>query len=214
MKEVRFLFHLHTRYSYDATLGFEALYACIEQFKITHLAITEHNHLESFSLFQSFLDSKKSDCVLVPACEYSTAVGDIIVLGTAELIRYEDPMELLQKAKSLGAVSVLPHPFKRGGYPADVLQAIDIVEIMNMRAPQKTFDPSILKGKGVIYGSDIHHRIDLPGVLNVYRSEASFTEMLVHEMPLPMLPGHYGAWRRKISRLLCKLRKKGVFVSV
>src|SRR2546426_8481425 len=106
----RFLFHVHTAASFDATTSLRRLLSVAARHQVTHLAITEHNNFDSFQRGRELLPSLRSRIELVPAVEYSTDMGDIIVLFVSGLIAFRTYQDLLREAKARGGITVLPHP--------------------------------------------------------------------------------------------------------
>lgn len=204
----RFLFHLHTAHSYDGNISFEALYRVSKKHQITHIAVTEHNNLDSLKPLQTFFATKDYQPVIIPACEYTTPVGDIIILNYDQLIPFTTYTELIQTAKSAGALIVLPHPYKRQGYPTDLLQSLDFFEIFNLRGGPRTFDARPFAGIPHLYGADAHHNVDLPGVLNTYHSDTDFFTTLRTQSPVPQLIRREVTLVNKISKQLSKIKKR------
>src|SRR5258708_36776142 len=135
----RFLFHVHTAASFDATTSLRRLLSVAAKHQVTHLAITEHNNFDSFQRARELLQSLQSRIELVPAVEYSTEVGAIIVLFVSELLVFRRYQDLLREAKAGGGIVVLPHPHKRRAYPLDLVTNLDLYELANFRDATKTF---------------------------------------------------------------------------
>ncbi|MBY0425770.1 MAG: hypothetical protein K2Q22_09050 [Cytophagales bacterium] len=207
MNTYRFLFHLHTFKSYDGSISYESLYQCAKLHKITHIAVTEHDNLESYQPLTSFFSTKNYRPELIPACEYTTEVGDIIVLNLMEKIEFKTYKELIDKAKSASGLLVLPHPYKRKGYPKDLMDALDFYEIFNLRGAKRYFDNSPFLNKSYLYGVDAHNSFDLPGVLNIYISETDFLTTIKSQIPVPQLIRSEVAFVNKLSKQYSKLIK-------
>jgi len=206
MSTYRFLFHLHTFHSHDGMISFEALYSVAQKYQITHLAVTEHNNLDSFLPLQKFFANKDYQPVIIPACEYTTPIGDIIVLNLAQLIEFTDYQSLVEQAKNLGGLLVLPHPYKRKGYPDDLVKALDFYEIFNLRGATRYFDNRLFAGIPFLYGADAHQNIDLPGVFNVYHSESDFFTAIRTQVPVPQLVRKEISLINKISKQISKIK--------
>lgn len=207
MAEYRFLFHLHTYKSFDATIRYKQLYEAVLQHKITHLAITEHNNIDSYAEFNEYLRKHGSNVKLLPAIEYSTELGDIIALNVDYKIVFSSYIDLVDKVKASGGIVILPHPFKRPAYPPDLIARIDFYELINMRGIGKSFDVRQFNGIRHIYGADAHNKNELPGVVNVIKSDLGFfdalyVDVIVPEINMPSLRVH-----RYINRVISKARK-------
>jgi hypothetical protein len=203
----RFLFHVHTAASFDATTSLRRLLSAAVKHQVTHLAITEHNNFDSFQRASELLPSLQSRIELVPAVEYSTEVGDIIVLFVAELLSFRTYQDLLRQAKARGGIVVLPHPYKRCAYPSGLIAELDLYELANFRGAAKTFDPSPFGRKGFIFGSDAHNFFDLPGYINNYYSNMDFRSALLDGHPVPSFHRADVAFLNKLSKLLSKIRR-------
>lgn len=205
-KHFRFLFHVHTAASFDATTSLQRLLSVAEKHQVTHLAITEHNNFDTYQRGQEKLSRADSTLELVPAVEYSTEVGDIIVLFVPELLTFNTYKDLLREVKLRSGVIVLPHPYNRQAYPQDLVEAIDLFELSNFRGAPKTFDPSAFEGKGFLFGSDAHNWFDLPGYINNYYS-TDFKRALLHGRPIPSVHRIDVALVNKLSKLISKIRR-------
>jgi len=165
----RLLFHIHTIYSWDGFIKIEELIAIAEKFNITHLCVTEHNNIDSYWVLCDFVRKKKSNINIIPGVEYTTKVGDIIIMGLAKIFNFdffEEWERLVKEAQNNGGVVVLPHPYKRKNYPKELIERIDVFEAVNMRGICKKFTVEEFAGKPCIYGVDAHLRRELPGIIN------------------------------------------------
>lgn len=207
-KRFRFLFHVHTAASFDATTSLQRLLSVAAKYQITHLAITEHNNFDTYQRAHEKLSPADSPLELVPAVEYSTEIGDIIVLFVPELLPFRTYKDLLREAKSRSGVIVLPHPYNRQAYPSDLVAAIDLFELSNFRGAGKTFDPSLFEAKGFIFGSDAHNWFDLPGYINNYYSTSDFRTALLNGRPIPSVHRMDVALVNKMSKLVSKIRRQ------
>jgi predicted metal-dependent phosphoesterase TrpH len=206
-RHYRFLFHVHTATSFDATTSLRRLLSVSTRHLITHLAITEHNNFDSFRRARDTVASAGSHLELIPAVEYSTEVGDIIVLFVAEVLTFRNYQALVSEAKARGGVIVLPHPQKRDSYPADLVASLDLYELANIREAAKSFNPSAFRNTRFIFGSDAHNWFDLPGYVNNYYSELEFRRTLLEVSPVPSLHRADVALTNKTSKLLSKIRR-------
>jgi hypothetical protein len=203
----RFLFHVHTAASFDATTSLWRLLSVAAKHQVTHIAITEHNNFDSFERARELLPSLRSRIELVPAVEYSTEVGDIIVLFVSERLAFRTYQDLLREAKARGGIVVLPHPYKRRAYPSDLVANLDLYELANFRDAAKTFDPSPFGATGFIFGSDAHNFFDLPGYINNYYSTLDFRSALLDGRPVPSFHRADVAFLNKLSKFLSKIRR-------
>jgi PHP domain-containing protein len=203
----RFLFHVHTAASFDATTSLRRLLSVAAKHQVTHLAITEHNNFDSFQRACELVASLQPRIELVPAVEYSTEVGDIIVLYVSELLSFHTYQDLLREAKARGGVIVLPHPYNRSAYPPDLAANLDLYELANFRGATKAFDPSPFRAAGFIFGSDAHNFFDLPGYINNYYTGLDFRSALLDGHPVPSCHRADVAFLNRLSKLLSKIRR-------
>lgn len=204
----RFLFHVHTAASFDATTSLRRLLSVAAKHRVTHLAITEHNNFDSFQKAGELVASLDSQIELVPAVEYTTEVGDIIVLFVSQLITFRTYQELVSEAKAQGGIIVLPHPYNRQAYPSDLVANVDLYELSNFRNAAKTFDPSPFLAARFIFGTDAHHFFDLPGYINNYYSCLEFRSALLEAHPVPSFYRADVALLSKLSKLISKIRRQ------
>ena len=204
----RFLFHVHTSKSFDATTSIRRLLSIAAKHKVTHLAITEHNNFDSYHKARELAPSVAAGLELIPAVEYTTEVGDIIVLFVAELIPFKNYQDLLREAKARKGVIVLPHPFNRPTYPSDLVESLDLYELANFRGAAKTFDPSPFHAARFIFGTDAHHWFDLPGYINNYYTTMTFREALLAAYPVPSFHRMDVFVLNKLSKLVSKIRRR------
>jgi hypothetical protein len=204
----RFLFHVHTSFSFDATTSLRRLLTIAAQHHVTHLAITEHNNIDSFPHAQQLVAALQLPIELIPAVEYTTEVGDIIILFVREFIAFATYQELLAAAKARNGIIVLPHPHKRKSYPPELLASLDLYELANFREGAKPFDPTPFGGRRFLFGSDAHHFFDLPGCVNNYYSPLEFRRALLEVQPVPTFHRLDLTFANRLSKACSKLRRK------
>ena len=205
--QFRFLFHVHTAASFDATTSLRRLLSVAAKHQVTHIAITEHNNCSSLVRARDLVASLKLRIEIVPAVEYSTEVGDIIVLFVPELLEFRSYKDILREAKARGGIIVLPHPYKRRAYPPDLIANLDLYELANFRDAAKTFDPSPFGAIAFIFGSDAHNWFDLPGCINNYYSNVDFRSTILRGHPVPSFHRADVMLVNKLSKLVSKIRR-------
>jgi len=208
MKERRLLFHFHTYYSFDASITLRQLARAVEKHEITHVAITEHNNLKSYRPACEYFERMGIGCELIPACEYTTDVGDIIVLFCDQQLVFDDYGDLLAQAKERDAVTCLPHPYKRAEYPEDLVNDIDLYEAVNFRGADKSFDRRPWRGKNHIFAADAHNFFDLPGIINLYPGGGKMIDVIRRETPFPLIARDDLRLTNRLSKLASKLKKR------
>ena len=108
--------HLHTQFSFDASIGPKFIVEALNVHPIIKgVAITDHNTLEGYFHVRRFAAAYE-DIVIVPGVEVTTMLGDVIVLGVEEKPAYWSTLEsVVDFAKDRNGVIVVPHPYRGGG---------------------------------------------------------------------------------------------------
>jgi predicted metal-dependent phosphoesterase TrpH len=113
------------------------------------------------------LASAYPDILIIPGVEISTPQGDMLVLGTEELPpRPWTPEAMVDYAKSVGAVSIVAHPFREYGM-GDLARnyKVDAIEVLNggSTAAANNEARELAKSMGLpgTAGSDAHQLSEL-----------------------------------------------------
>lgn len=157
--------HLHTRFSFDASIGPKFLADALHQHPMVKgVAVTDHNTLEGFFHVRRFAAAYE-DVVIIPGVEVSTVRGDVIVLGVEEKPAHWSSLEsVVDFARARSGVIVIPHPFRGGGIgdaarkiPSDIAA----VEVANPDASDDENKKAEMLAKSTnmpgVGGSDAHH---------------------------------------------------------
>lgn len=99
-------FHVHTKYSYDCHTDPRKILERARKLNFDVLGITDHNTTKGA------IETKKiaKDVLILIGQEIATEHGDVIIFGTEENLR-GDLFEIIDKAREIDALIVLPHPF-------------------------------------------------------------------------------------------------------
>jgi len=122
-------FHVHTHYSYDATIGPADLARKSAKLGIIPVVV-DHNTIASYKPMRSF------DVPFVHGEEIGTDKGDLIGLYINEVIPKNTPfMEALDSIREQGGIVYIPHMYDRRKKPLDedLASKADIIEIFNAR---------------------------------------------------------------------------------
>lgn len=125
--------HVHTRYSFDSSITPKTL---VDQLyahpSIRVVAITDHNTVEGCSKVRE-LACAYPDILVIPGVEMSTAEGDLIMLGIAELPpRPWSVKDVIDFAKKGGGVVIVAHPYREYGLGSSAKNYdVDAVEVLN-----------------------------------------------------------------------------------
>jgi predicted metal-dependent phosphoesterase TrpH len=156
--------HVHTNRSHDGESGVGEILDRAKAVGLDALAITDHDTCEGVGE----AEAAGSGLVIIPGVEVSTRQGHLIVLGVREpLPAGRHVMETIRLARSLGGVSILPHPYHmwRHGVARRVpesIGAVDAIEVFNSRyivgsANRKAARVARKVKIAAVGGSDAHH---------------------------------------------------------
>lgn len=146
-------------------------------------AITDHDSVRGCKVTME-LASAYPDILIIPGVEVSTTNGDMIVLGTTEMPpKPWNPQDVADYAKSIGAVSIVAHPYRLYGM-GDVAKKlkVDAIEVLNggSNADANRQAKEMAKEMGLpgTAGSDAHQVSELFSVCTQVQSELSIDEVL------------------------------------
>lgn len=105
--------HIHTVYSSDSLIQPKTLVDMLSAHSFIKVAaVTDHDSVRGCKATVK-LASAYPDILIIPGVEISTQHGDLLVLGTEELPpKPWSPEAVVDYAKSIGAVTVVAHPFR------------------------------------------------------------------------------------------------------
>ncbi|MCX6643801.1 MAG: PHP domain-containing protein, partial [Candidatus Bathyarchaeota archaeon] len=108
--------HIHTVYSSDSVIQPKTLVdQLVAHSFIKVVAVTDHDSVRGCKATVE-LASAYPDILVIPGVEISTQHGDMVILGTYELPpRPWTPEVIVDYAKSIGAVSIVAHPYREYG---------------------------------------------------------------------------------------------------
>ena len=132
---MKFDLHTHTKLSYDSKMTTDELIAAAREAGLSGVAISDHN---------TFAEHKKrDDFFIIPACEFSTDVGHLVVyfmktpvnenLSRDEYGRFYW-RDICKEAHSQGALVFHAHPFSpQKSHPDSLYEQLDGIEVFNSR---------------------------------------------------------------------------------
>ncbi|MGQ9624755.1 MAG: CehA/McbA family metallohydrolase [Candidatus Bathycorpusculaceae bacterium] len=125
--------HIHTTYSFDASIPPKTL---VEQLYahpfIKAIAVTDHNTVEGYYKVRE-LAAPYKDIVIIPGVEVATIEGDLIVLGVAEMPPKPWTVQsVIDFAKEKNGVVIAAHPYRIYGLGDAVKKYdVDAIEVLN-----------------------------------------------------------------------------------
>lgn len=130
---MKFDLHIHSKHSIDSNSSFEKIYKAAKSKGLSGIAICDHN-----------VFTKAPECddlIIIPAAEYSTDVGHILVYFLKEDLGLSHDgkniynwREVVDAAHAQGAICFLAHPFApKKERSQEVWDAVDGIEVYNAR---------------------------------------------------------------------------------
>ena len=159
--------HIHTVYSSDSVIQPKTLVDMLAAHSFIKVAaVTDHDSVRGCKATVE-LASAYPDILIIPGVEIGTPLGDIMILGTEELPpRPWMPEVVVDYAKSIGAVTVVAHPFREYGM-RDLARnyKFDAVEVLNggSSAAENNEAKALAQSMGLpgTAGSDAHQVSEL-----------------------------------------------------
>lgn len=169
----KFLFHVHTKKSFDSNIKIEKLLGYVIKHKIDYFSVTDHNNFEACKIIEKMLNEKRyrNKTELIKGEEIKTEYGDIIPLFLKREIKTRKFMEVVKEAKKQKALLIIPHPFRQHKNINYLIKYADGIEVYNSSSAEyinkKAFrlsieNPQLLK----IVGVDAHSVRELGNALN------------------------------------------------
>jgi hypothetical protein len=159
--------HIHTVYSSDSLIQPKTLVDMLAAHSFIKVAaVTDHDSVRGCKATVE-LASAYPDILIIPGVEITTPHGDMLVLGTDDLPpKPWSPEAVVDYAKSIGAVTVVAHPFREYGM-RDLARnyKFDAVEVLNggSSAAENNEAKALAQSMGLpgTAGSDAHQVSEL-----------------------------------------------------
>jgi hypothetical protein len=188
--QLRCLFHLHTRHSFDSLLSPHTIVTRARELKVDALIVTDHNTIKGS--LESKLVSQGNPPLVIVAAEYQSERGDIIGLFLREEILSRESTVIVHQIHEQGGLVVLPHPYKGHKLDDRLLSSVDIIETYNSRCSPEENDRARQLAQDwklpEIAGADAHCLPELGAALNEYSdthagNEAELRKLLLNAQP-------------------------------
>lgn len=160
--------HVHSIYSKDANLTPKTIVNLSVKKGLKGVAVTDHGTVKGGLKVKEL---KTTDLIAIPGVEVKTTRGDLLVLFVEEEVESGEPIEVIERVRKMGGVTVLPHPYdymrratmKRA---EEIAKFVDVIEGFNARCLSEAMNVKALKlskciKKPALGGSDAHFALEL-----------------------------------------------------
>lgn len=133
---MRFDLHVHSCYSKDSNAKIDSILESAEKNGLDGIAVCDHDTVEGGIACARRAEELGLEMVVIPGIEVTSSKGHILVLGVREDIKpHQSPEETIKRARQLGGVVIVPHPFKVTSHGIGFVDGLDIdaVEVLNSR---------------------------------------------------------------------------------
>lgn len=141
---------------------------------VNMLCITDHDTVEGSLIAKKYAKAKYPGLInVITGAEYYTEWGDIIVLGIKEEIQFINALDLILKTRKIGAVVLLPHPYKGHKEIEQLASLVDGIEVFNGRCDEedniKAMDLANRWNKFKYVASDSHFKSNFTDCVNIVK---------------------------------------------
>lgn len=181
---MKFDLHIHTRWSGDSALEFEAIKCQASSRGLSGVAITDH---ETFEGAAGIVSGERF--LVIKGMEICTEFGDIVALFISRAIASRDFMGVRREISEQNGICVLPHPYRTHKETERLAREVDVIEVFNAQcSDEENAKARVLAerlGKPMIAGSDAHTigyvgccytEVDEPVRENILRGKTTVVE--------------------------------------
>ncbi|MBN1134651.1 MAG: PHP domain-containing protein [Methanosarcinaceae archaeon] len=133
---MRFDLHVHSCYSKDSNADIDSILAYAEKKGLDGIAVCDHDTIEGGIACARRAEELGLELLVIPGIEVMSSKGHILVIGIKQNIEpHKSPEETIKRARQLGGVVIIPHPFKVTSHGIGFVEGLDIdaVEVLNSR---------------------------------------------------------------------------------
>ena len=180
--ELKLMFHVHTKYSFDSSLDPGRVVQCAIKSGYDIISVTDHGTVAGSLAVKEIIEKRNLPLLAIIGAEYRTDRGDIIGL----FLNVEDDClrspgrnfkDVINWVKEMDGITVLPHPFREEEADRDVVELVDLIEVYNGRSsPHDNERAAFLAeecSKPILAGSDAHSLVELYGTAVIFHSDAN-----------------------------------------
>lgn len=226
---MKFDLHVHSRYSKDSKASLDDILNAALEKGLDGFAICDHDTIEGGIACEKRAKELGLNITVIPGVEVSSSKGHILVLGTRKNIEpLLSPEETIERARQLGGVVIIPHPYKQSSHGIGDFEGLDIdaVEVFNSRclfndANRKAEIEANRLGIPGVAGSDSH----IPEMVGQAYTEIDASENTLEAVLMTIKEGKVapagkntprnvileqmsGSVKRKLKKRLGKLLKR------
>lgn len=128
--------HVHSCFSKDSNASLDSILEFAKKNGLDGIAICDHDTREGGLACVKKAKELGSDIIVIPGIEVTSSKGHILVLDPdGDIESGMTPEETIERARELGAVVIIPHPFKITSHGIGYVKGLDAdaVEVMNSR---------------------------------------------------------------------------------
>lgn len=166
MEELKFDFHIHSKYSFDSILSSKGILKRAKRVGLSGIAITDHDTIKGG--VQTYEINKDPSFIVIIGCEVNTEVGDVVGMFLNDEIRSRQSMEVIDEIHNQEGIVVLPHPFKSHNLNEELIKSVDLIEGINGRTSfeRNSMAQDLARNYNVpmIAGSDAHFGLEIGNV--------------------------------------------------
>lgn len=156
--------HVHSYNSRDSLLKPRNIIITALRKGVNCIAVTDHNTVKGgLELVKEAIGLK--DFIAIPGVEVRTDVGDVILLFVSEEVKFERLDDLLDYAKSIDAVTILAHPYRKHVMVEESARKVQVIEALNARSFKSANSKALLLAsklnKPIMAGSDAHMAFEI-----------------------------------------------------
>jgi len=127
---------VHSCFSKDSNADIDSILAYAQKNGLDGIAVCDHDTVKGGIACACRAKELGMKLIVIPGIEVMSSKGHILVLGIREDIEpHLPPVETIKRARELGGVVIVPHPFKLTSHGIGFIEGLDIdaVEVLNSR---------------------------------------------------------------------------------
>lgn len=161
---MKFDLHVHSHHSKDSKSSHDDILNVALKRGLDGFAICDHDTVEGGLACEKRALELDLEMIVIPGVEVTSSKGHILILGVRESIEpLLSPEDTINRARKLGGIVIIPHPFKQSSHGIGSFEGLDIdaVEVFNSRclfnnANHKSETEAKRLGIPGVAGSDSH----------------------------------------------------------